>query len=224
MTFNELVAAAMDRLNLSSTTAQTRIGQRVNEAYKEVTSSIGLTVARRVKATATYDADVDITLPELTLTGIEKVLKIQVDVTNTNRTLSELAYDELIDIPTRTGLPFNYAIKTMGSQSVTVVLDGFPTHDPFTLTIEAYDLADTLSGVMQPAFSESFHDVIIEHVLMKELFKMEKFDFFKAARDTYTNRLSDLRMFIAKSAYLDVQQGKIPRYRGSLVRWTYINA
>lgn len=222
MTFNQIVAAAMDRLNLSSTTATTRIGQRVNEAYKEVTSSVGLTVARRVKATTIYDADVDVSLPELVLTGIEKVLKVQVDVDGVNRTLNELTYDELIEIPRRTGLPYNYAIKTMGSQTVTITLDGYPTHDPFTLTIEALDLADTLSGTMQPAFSESFHDVLIEHVLMKELFKMEKMDGYREAKNNFLTRLSDLRMFIAKSAYMDIQQGARPISRSSLVRWKYI--
>lgn len=42
MTFTAIVAQVMDRLNLTSTSAQTRIGTYVNDRYREIVSSVGL--------------------------------------------------------------------------------------------------------------------------------------------------------------------------------------
>jgi hypothetical protein len=47
--------------------------------------------------------------------------------------------------------------------------------------------------------------------------KMEKLSLMQDAEANYEKRLSDLRMWIAKSAYLDVVQGK---YTTRSFRWT----
>ncbi len=47
MTFTAIVAQVMDRLNLTSSAAQTRVGTYVNDRYRELMSSIGLQTSVR---------------------------------------------------------------------------------------------------------------------------------------------------------------------------------
>jgi hypothetical protein len=43
----------------------------------------------------------------------------------------------------------------------------------FTLQADGYERADTLTGSQEPAFRESFHDILIEGVLADEYRKLE---------------------------------------------------
>lgn len=53
MTFTQIVAKIADRLNLTSAAALTRIGEEVNERYREVVSGVGLQGSVRTTASAT---------------------------------------------------------------------------------------------------------------------------------------------------------------------------
>lgn len=75
----------------------------------------------------------------------------------------------------------------------------------------------TLNGSNTPDFPESFHDVLVFGAMADEYRKMEKLQFAQTAEADFERRLSDLRMWIAKSAYLDIYQG---RYSGKTFRWT----
>src|SRR6266496_3846343 len=213
MTFDQIVADVAGRLNLTSDEAITRIGQRVNERYRKVTSSIGMITSRRKIKDFTVDATTPeySALPDITFTGFEKILRI----TTTNQgtagviVLKINTIDEIENIQHFDDrLPRAFAIKRMGSQQVIITLDSFISNQTFDLHVEGYDLADVLADDAEPFLPEDFHDILIEGALADELFKMEKPQLSMAREQKYELRLGDLRMFIAKNAYQDVAQGR----------------
>jgi len=206
MTFTELVTEIKDRLNLSSTEADTRIGRAVNRLYRTVTSAIGLVVARRTEV----NTNTSIGVQTLTFSGIEKVIAVIDKQVTPNRVLEEITYTQLQNDPISTSSPTKYAIERMGASSVTIKLNAIP-QAVFPLYAEGHVTTSTLSGSQEPAFSQSYHDVLIEGVLIDEYKKLEKPGLAQLSKQTYEQRLSDLRMWVAKSAYLDITQGGMKR-------------
>jgi len=215
MSFDELVSTTMDRLNLTSDTARTRIGVFCNERYKVVTSSIGLITSRRVTSTLIVDPTDTATfpdLPNLTIGFMEKINRIAIiapmGASTGVQVLRQLTFDEISAYPTMNAVPRAWAPYRMGSGEVQIILDGVTTDTTFTLNIEGYDLAETLEDDAVPFIPTDFHDILIEGAKSDELLKMEKPSLAAIAEQKFQSRLSDLRMFIAKSAYLDIAQGK----------------
>jgi hypothetical protein len=202
VTFDEIVSEAMGRLNLQSTEAQLRIGRAVNARYKRLTSAIGLAVSRRTSV------DVSPTLGATTVVveGLEKAISV-LDLTGgQRRLLAEFTVAELRDRPLSSGIPQAWAAERMSAHSVTLRLDTI-VQTALTLRVFGHERAAVLTGTQEPAFPESFHDVLIEGVLTDELRKQEKTQLAAFADQTYERRLSDLRMWIAKSSYLVIRQG-----------------
>ena len=209
MTFDEIVQDVMDRLNLTSEDARNRIGIRVNDRYRRATTSIGMITSRRTMIPITIDPDVSTTLPDYIVDGMEKVLRITRTDDNSGgvSVLPCLTYDEITNVPVNDRSPRAWAVKRMGSNNVTITFDTAPT-EPFTLKIEGYDLADVLADDAEPHFPASYHDLLVEGAMADELKKMEKPQFAVDSEQRYQERLSDLKMFIARNAYMDMYQGK----------------
>lgn len=211
MTFDEIVDEVMDRLNLTSLEARERVEGRVNDRYRRVTSSIGLQTSRRSVQENEYDpTDPDTELPEVVVTGMEKILKIfYTDADNNGITvLKEKTYDEVTNLPTIDRLPKCWAVKLMGPSEVRILLDAFPPTTSFTLKFEGYENALELEGSLEPYFPEDFHDILVAGAMADELDKMEKPQLASKQEEKYERRMSDLRMFISKSILLDIVQGK----------------
>jgi hypothetical protein len=223
VTFDEIVDKVKKKLNLTSTDATDRIGERVNELYRTVTSSIGLETSRRVETSVSYDSDVDTDLPYIEVTGMEKILTVRLETAgNIPKTLEERNYDDikgLQTVPPHNQDPQAWAVFREDYNSVTIIIDAFPDGDPFTLEFEGIENATTLATTDVPAFPESFHDLLVEGARAEELLKMEKAGLAEIAEKRYQQRVSDLRYFLAKSQWLDQVQGKIKRrhIRGSTV-------
>jgi hypothetical protein len=214
MTFDELVRDVAKRLNLTSPEAYQRIGERVNERYKKVTSSIGVITSRRKVADYTVNSNNTLyaQLPDITFTGIEKILRITTNpLPNTSKgviVLKILTYDEIQNgFQAADRLPRAFAVKRMGSTQVTITLDSYVTNQDFNLHVEAYDLTDVLADDAEPFLPEDFHDVLTEGAMADELMKMEKPQLAMAREQKYEDRLGQLRMFIARNAYQDIAQG-----------------
>ena len=210
MSFDEIVGEVMDRLNLTSQEARDRVGKRVNRRYRQVTSGIGLQTSRRVVMSVTFDpSDTDSVLPDIVITGMEKVNKVSRTVGNVLRVLDEGSYDEVSNTVTTTvrRLPYMWATKRMGSGTVTLTLDAYPETE-FTLQFEGYDVAEELADDAEPYLPTDFHDILIEGAMLDELRKMEKGDLAGIAKTEYDQRLGELRLFIAKTSYKDQYQGK----------------
>lgn len=203
MTMNELVAYIAEEISLTSPESRARIGRALNVRYKQVTSAIGMIPTRREVVTklATIGSQF------LTFSGIEKLDVVYRKVGTKNYILDELTNDEMLDTTPRDEPPLSYSIFSVAPSSVTIKMDCVPT-TAFMLYTEGLADATTLTGTDSPAFPESFHDVLIHGVCADEYRRKEKPALAKDSAEKYEARLSDLKMFIAKSAYLEIYRGK----------------
>lgn len=204
MTFTELRAEIMDRLNLSSPEASTRIGRAINRKYRRITTSIGLQLSRRT----TVQQLVTISSAFITLSNVEKVISVTNKNTTPYRQLTEVTIEEL-----RAGEPYSlgdtptmYSINSIGSDFVVIEINRIP-QTAYALYADVHQAVVDLSGTNEPAFPESYHDVLIEGVISDELRKMEKPALAGIAESEFTRILSDLRMWIAKGGP-EIYQGK----------------
>lgn len=198
----------MERLNLTSAEATARVGRNLNNRYKRLTSSIGMDTSRftQVSKAATIGNQ------SLTFTGIEKVNTVIDKSSGKDLILEQLTQDEMHQISVRSEPPRHFSVTNMHYNTVTIYMDCVPT-TTFTLYADGIVTLSTLSGTDVPDFPESFHEILVFGTMADEYRKMEKPQLAQAAELDYEKRLSDLRMFIAKTAWLDIYQGKdINRY------------
>lgn len=205
MTFQELKTEIKERLHYVSAEADARVGRLINKVYRELTSSIGLATSREVSVIQGVSPGER----EVVFAGVEKLLTVWYEGAGGKPVVleqvlpAELATDP---VPTST-IPRRFAVRRMGANTVTIWLDILPA-SAFDLRADGMTEVADLSGSQEPAFPESFHDIIIEGVLKDEYQKLEKVQLARLAEERYHRRLSDLRMFIAKTNFLDVYQNK----------------
>lgn len=210
MTFTTIQSRVADRLNLTSAQALARIGNSINEKYREVASSIGMATVERSTATATTVGNGTRLLAFTTAatgTGVQKILSVYDAAFTPPIILDELSFDQIRNDAVETDPPLEYAIATTTSASVTVMLSSACT-TVFTLTADVLANMTDLSGSATPNFPEDFHDMLIYGVMAIELEKMEKYDMVAKQDEHFQSRLADLRYYIAKSAYLDIVPGR----------------
>ncbi len=95
----------------------------------------------------------------------------------------------------------------MGASTVTIFLDSIPA-TVYALHADALVNLSMLSGTMVPAFTQDFHDILIYGGMATELDKMEKYDLSAKKEKQFEQRLSELRLYQASSAYMDIIMGK----------------
>src|SRR3990167_450186 len=205
MLFTELKTEIKERLNITSTASDTRIGRLINKEYREITSSIGLSTSRHTAVSQVAS----IGSREVIFTGVEKIETVWTENDDAKPTiLKPVLLAELRGLTvSASDNPKVFAVKRIGSNSVTVWMD-VTAETAFTLYADGTTEVSDLSGSNEPAFPESFNDIIIEGVLKDEYQKLEKTTLADRAEVRFQRRLSDLRMFIAKSNFLDIYQGK----------------
>lgn len=214
MTANELVEYIAEDLNSPSQETKTRISHSLNVRYKQVTSSIGLMPTRRVeRESSTTPDDRFVTFDDIEKLDIVFRKTDDVDPGANTVLLGELTNDEMLRISVRTDPPTKYCIYSVEPTSITIKIDCLPV-DPTILYAHGLASASTLTNNDQPAFPESFHDVLIHGVKADEYRRREKMVLAKESEILFEKRLSDLRMFIAKSAYLDIYRGKTRNNEG----------
>lgn len=206
MTFTEIVTEITDRLNITSSASTARIGREVNRYYKRLTTSLNLKTSRRTTVTG----NTSIGSQTVTFTSVEKIDRVVDNSASEWCILDEKTYDELRDRKAVSGVPTKWAVKTRGATSVVILLDTLAS-DVRTLTADGETTVSTLSGSDVPAFPESFHTILVDRVLADEYKKSEKGDLARIALADYEQGLSDLKMYIAKQAYLLIRQGETPR-------------
>jgi hypothetical protein len=203
MTFDEIVAQVQAQTNLTSAESTTRVGKNINARYRRITSAIGINLSRRT----TVQADVTIGVSTLTFLACEKIINVVDRSATPYRVLTECTVEQLRqEQPASNATARKYAIIGVDAHAVTVLLDCVP-QTAFTLYADAYGRATTLSGSLEPAFEEDFHDILYYGALAEEYRKMQQPANAREAENNYEARLSDLRMFRTKSSYLDIMQG-----------------
>lgn len=206
MTFNDIVTEIKERLNLTSATATTRVGRLVNICYKRVTSSIGLRTSRF----GTVSANMSIGSADVTFAGVEKVERVWVTSGGSISRLREVTPETLRNTDTVSGTtPRQFAVINQTSDTVTIRLD-IQAEAANAIYADAHVVASTLSGTDEPAFPESFHDVLVEGVLADELRKINQPQLARISQQLYKERLSDLQHWMGKSAFLTIMQGGDP--------------
>lgn len=186
-----------------------RIGKELNIRYRQVTSSIGLITSRRV----TVARIAVINNRNLTFNGVERLDTVYYTIVGTNnvpknKILDEITNDEMIDLIPGTGFPRRYCVINYAPNAVTIEVDAIPTNPVYTLNASGLSGVSTLTGTVSPQFPASFHDILIYGIKADEFIRKEKAQLAADAEQKFEARLSDLRMFIAKSAYLDIHRGK----------------
>lgn len=201
MTFTEIATEVSAQLNLTSTEATTRIGRMINLRYKRVVSSLGLDTSKRTTSTV----NPTVGSAEITVSNYTKVTRVtDITVTTNADPLDEVTWDELREIYAAAGdEPTKWATKRVNGTTVVLAFDvTFETTGP-DLRVDGYEISSTLSGANVPAFPEDFHDILVWGVMADELLKMEKKDIAVHAEKMHEKRLSELRLFLAKSLYME---------------------
>jgi hypothetical protein len=206
VTFTELVADICDRLNLTSTDSQTRIGREVNRYYRRVRTALGLPEAT-VRAVA-VSASKSLGSATVTFSGMQKVTRVYDATSGTNRYLKEVHWDQLRDKNPGTVDPTEWATQSADEDSVTIRINVL-AQDTDALLADGFLTTTNLSGSQSPEFPADFHDVLIDGVLADEYVKRNAIDYAKLAKQNYESRLSDLRMWFATSLTKTVRQGEL---------------
>lgn len=203
MTKSELVTELKERLALYSDEALERLGRAVDRAHRRVTSETGLIVSRRV----TISQAKSLGSASVTFSGIEKIERVIDDTSGDNIVLAEVTFDQLRRQTPGATTPTSYAIESMDANSVTIRLDVL-AQDTDVLKADGHTTVADLDDADEPAFPESFHEIILEAVMMDELRKKSDLAGAKIARAEYDRILSNLKYWIAKSGYLKQRQGE----------------
>ena len=133
---------------------------------------------------------------------------ITVELQQTQWVLGEITMDEMRMIPVMTGdQPQNWAPQNTGASTVTIQLDTIPS-TAYILNADVESNLTDLSGSNVPAFPQDFHDILVRGGLADELYKMEKYELSQVQEEKFEKRLSELRLFIAKSNGLEIFQGR----------------
>jgi hypothetical protein len=141
----------------------------------------------------------------LEFTAIEKIFGVS---DSSDVRLDEVSYETLKATPAASGTPTAYAVKLMNDDSVTIEFDLTPT-GVSTYYADGLTTLSTISGSTEPAFPESFHDILVYAVLSDELLKLEKLALAKEAEARKEKKLSALRLFMAVSAHRDFIVGSL---------------
>jgi len=207
MTFANIQSFVLDRVNLTSATATTRVGNSINEGHRRVASSIGLPMIQRGNVTATTTPNNRYLTFGPSPAGVEKILAISNPAFTPPFVLGEKSYNELYEEIVATDPPQNWALFNVTSNSVTVFLDS-TVATAFVLNAEALLNSTTLSGTMTPVWAEDYHDILIQYALWIEYKKLDKPTMAADAKAEYEARVSDLRFYYAKSAFKTQVQGQ----------------
>lgn len=207
MTFDDMTNEVADRYNLSAASARDRIGRSINECYKALCSSIGLQTSARGSATANTAIGSRTVTFGPTPVKVQKIIDVyDATVAPTVGKFIERSFEYLRDSYDSGDQSREFAIQLMGATSVTVFLGGTAT-TVRTLTADVEINKATLVGTDVPAFAEAFHDILLTYASSIELEKLEKYDAAQQKMKQSKDRTSELRMYIAKSAYKDVIAG-----------------
>lgn len=204
MTHDEIVTEVTSALNLTSSTASTRISRLVNRYYKRVTSALGIPEGTRISLTAS--ANTTIASQTIQFTSVEKVFRVWRLESGAKKFLREVTLDELRDEdPVSSDSPTKWAIKSYTDNDVTILINTLAATE-FAMKADCYATIGALTGSNVPQFPESFHDVLVYGVLKDEQKKMGHKAEADESKQEFRDRLSDLRMWFAKSKYKQIMQ------------------
>jgi hypothetical protein len=203
VTFKDCQDRVMARHNLTTTEARTRIKQYINERTRHVQTSTNIRRVRR----GTVSIPTVIAAPTLVATGVARVLAVSTALDNRvleERTLVQL---RLMDPNlSRVGDPQYYAVNVVGATAPTLRFQPIPNR-VLTLTIDGMLLGTEMTADGDiPGFPEDFHNALIFGASADEYDHQEKADLLMVQEQKFERRLSDLKYWMATSAFLEQGQ------------------
>lgn len=207
MTFEELVSETADRLNLTSTDAFARIGRSINERYGWLCTSMGLQTAVQEVASATTTIGSNLLTFGPSPIKVQKVDSVFNPAYPKPNTLNEITIDVMRNLIFTTDPAQNYCVYRMGADRVTLMLDS-QASTAYELRADVIADKATLNGADVPTFPAAYHDLLIYGAMATELDKTQNYDMAAVQEQRYQDRSAELRLFIAKSAYKDIYQGR----------------
>lgn len=205
MIVDQIITEICERLGLTSDEAKSRVFRELNSRYRRLTSSIGLEPTRRQQITGTLEAESNLLTASI---AVEKILAVIDKDSGIAVTLPQVTPDEINSLTVLTDRPKHWAVGPYSTGIATALTDCVRLAGDITLYMDVITTLNTSDNTSEPNFPASFHDILIYGVMADEYRRMEKVQLAHDCEIDYERRLSDLRMFIAKSAYLDIMQGK----------------
>lgn len=203
MTFTEIQTRITDYLLLSSSEADTRVGNAINQHYKRLTAMLGMDTTRFTTITQTTTNGV----ATVTFAEIEKIDRI-LDTTDSTdiRLLQETSIHDIRSNQPRTGEPLKWAVNNTDADSVVVRLDTLP-QSTYSLQADGVTTLSTLSGSQEPVFPESFHDILVFAVISEELLKKGNVQLAREYERKAGELTNELRFHLADTSTYAVRQG-----------------
>jgi hypothetical protein len=198
--YKKIQDTIMSRLNLTSVDARNRVELEINTRYLEVTSTLNLAPTRYGEVTVPTVSGQS----EVTVSGVELVRSV-LDETLLKRPLDECDILQLraMESDEAVGPPTRYAVKSAGSSETVLRLHPQPTAVQNLTVLALMAGTDLANPNDEPSFPASFHDILVKGVLADEYAKLEKFQAAaKKEEAAFEKRLSELRYFLHKRAYL----------------------
>jgi hypothetical protein len=199
VTFKNIQDRVMARTNLTSTDARSRLKNHINERLRRVATSTNVGRVRFGSVSINTVANVN----TITSTGLVKIVTASIPAEN--QILDERTTDQLRNYDTdvsQNGVPRFFAVKAVNATTLTVQL--YPEPDAiYAVVLEGILTGTDLSADADvPGLPEDFHDILIFGALADELPHLQRTDEAAYYEDKFEKRLSDLKYFLAKSAYL----------------------
>ena len=202
MTVLQIQGIVAGRLNLTSTTALSRILDSINERHRKVCSDLGVETVVLQTITATT------TIGNRSLVfAAEKLFSVFNAAFTPPMVLDEETFDYLRNAPVSTDPPQEYAIQIQGASTVTIFLGSIPATQ-YVLSADAEVSTVALNIGDTPLFAADYHDILTYWAMGIELDKLEKYDMAAKQEALSNDRLAELRFFLAKSQYKTIYQGK----------------
>lgn len=211
MTFTEIVRVVTDYCNLTSAEALTRVGKSVNRHYRRATTQLGMDTTRFV----TRSAVTTIGVRTVTFTNIEKIDRLLDTTTSTAiRLIREVDIHKIRSRQPGESEALEWAVQNTGADSVTVILDTIP-QAVYSLQADGWATQADLAGTDEPAFAESYHDILSWAVLAEELLKKEKLELSEKYEAKSEALLAELVHHYADSHTRDTRQRGGPVHLGT---------
>lgn len=207
MTFDEIVDTVAARHDITRSDGKERIGQNVNIHYHAITGELGMQTSRRGEV----EKVVTVGSRYVTFANVEKLYMVYTLDDDRVRELDERPFSELRrTTPQESDDPKKYAVSRSEASEITIFLDAEPA-TAYTLYADAERTTDNLEGNDEPAFPQSFHDVLILYAQADEFEKSEKTKQAQDKRLEAEVRKAKLFHHVAVTGWLRRQNDPPPR-------------
>jgi hypothetical protein len=205
VTFKEIQDDAMERLNLTSADARTRVKRYVNEWYRRILGRLGMSRLRDASSTTIILADGQAEY-DVSAVKIAHIFDPTNEVMLVERSLTWMRDMDPTD-SYRSNYPVAFAVRKVGATTLKVRVWPIP-NQALTLRVDTSSGATALSADGDvPVLPEDYHWILSLAARVSEYEKLDD-DRYKIARQDLEDAIRELRYHIAKSHTKQWSQGE----------------